>query len=142
MKARTLSIAMPWLLLLLLALAAAWLRYGLIEPTALAHQCDGVGGPAWCRWRQWVVEGFLNYSYGYVALASAALALCWQRQWTAWLAAALGVFALLLYCYDAGALALLIGVLRLLRLQAGTVQTSTSPLDQHRQRDGEIQGQP
>jgi hypothetical protein len=39
----------------------------------------------------------------------------------AWLAAALGMFAVIMYCYYAGAVALLIGCLRLLRLQVSRV---------------------
>jgi len=106
---------MPWLLLVAAGALAAWLRYGLIEPPALAHRCDGGAGPAWCPWRTLAVRGFLSYAYGYAALAAAALALLWKRAFAAWLAAALGLLALVVYCPDAGALALLVGSLRLPR---------------------------
>ena len=77
--------------------------------------------------------------YGLIALATATLALLSKRPWAAWLAAAAGVFALELYCFEPGALALLIGCLRLLRLQ---MRPSTPPLGQHRQRDQQTQSQP
>ncbi|TAM28639.1 MAG: hypothetical protein EPN68_05165, partial [Rhodanobacter sp.] len=74
----------------------------------------------------------------YAALAAAVLALLWKHIFPAWLAAALGAFALMMYCPDAGALALLVGSLRLLRLQA----TNTAPLGEHRHGDRQAQPQP
>ena len=70
-------------------------------------------------------------------VVTAVLALLRQRPWLAWLAAALGVFALELYCFEARALVLLLGCLRLLRLQA-----RAAPIEQHRQRQQQIQSQP
>lgn len=129
--------ALPWVLLLLVALATAWLRYGLIESSTIGQQCGASHAPLWCSGRQWLVLGFLHNVYGVAALIAAALALLWRRPGLAWLAAALGVFALELYCFEAGALALLIGCLRLLRLQA-----RAAPVEQHRQRQHQIQSQP
>lgn len=128
---------LPWVLLLIVALATAWLRYGLIESSAIGQLCDASHAPSWCSGRQWLVLGFLHGVYGVVALLAAVLALLQQRLWLAWLAAALGMFALELYCFEAGALALLLGCLRLLRLQA-----RTAPIEQHRQRQQQIQSQP
>lgn len=127
------------MLLLAVALAATWLRYGLIESSAIGQLCSGSHSPPWCRWRQYLVLGFLHDVYGIVALLAAALTLLSRRVPLAWFAAALGAFALLLYCYEAGALALLIGCLRLLRLQ---LPAPVPPLSQHRHRDQEIQSQP
>jgi hypothetical protein len=131
--------ALPWLLLVLVALGATWLRYGLIESSAIGQTCASAHSPMWCNWRQWLVLGFLHDVYGIVALLGAALALLCRRSWMAWLAAALGVFALQLYCFEAGALALLIGCLRLLRLQASA---RVPPTGQHRSRDQQVQSQP
>ncbi|WP_449426756.1 hypothetical protein [Rhodanobacter umsongensis] len=136
--------AAAWLGLLLLGLGAASLRYGLIESSAIGQLCSSGHGPAWCNWRQWLVLGFQHHAggasvYGVLALATTVLALLSKRPWAAWLAAAAGVFALELYCFEPGALALLIGCLRLLRLQA---RPSTPPLGQHRQRDQQAQSQP
>lgn len=108
----------PWLLLLAVGVLAATLRYGVIEPTATAELCGSGHGPAWCPARQWLVQSFLNNTFGIAALVAAGLALLVKQRWAAWLAAALGMFALELYCFEAGALALLIGCLRLLRIQA------------------------
>jgi hypothetical protein len=129
----------PWILLLAVALASAWLRYGLVESSVIGAQCSATSAPWWCAWRQLLVLGFLNNVYGIAALVTAVLSLVWPRTWLAWLAAALGVFALELYGFQSGALALLIGCLRLLRTQA---QMHASPVDQHRHRQRETQAQP
>lgn len=133
--------ALPWLLLLLIAFVAAALRYGLIEPSEMAQRCGSAHNPAWCAWRQLLVLGFLHNVYGIAALIAAGWALLWRRPWVAWLAAALGVFALELYCFQSGALALLIGCLRLLRLQAQALPR-LPPAEQGRPRDRQVQSQP
>lgn len=138
MKTPFLRLSLPWLLLVLMAALAAAIRYGLIEPAAVGHLCESaITAPAWCQWRQWLVLGFLSYGYGWAALAFAALALAWRNPAAAWLAAAAGLLALQLYCYEAGALALLVGCLRLMRLQA-----RSAPGDQHRQGERQVQSQP
>ncbi|TPG06466.1 hypothetical protein EAH88_14160 [Rhodanobacter glycinis] len=137
MSSRLARLALPWLLLLVVALVAAWLRYGLIESSAIGQQCGASNVPAWCDWRQALVLGFLHNAYGMAALVAAALALWRQRLWLAWLAAALGIFALELYCFEAGALALLLGSLRLLRLQA-----RPTPVDEHRHGQQQVHSQP
>ena len=128
---------LPWVLLLVVALLAAALRLQLIEPPALAHQCTVAAAPAWCGLRQSLILGFLHHIYGYFAAAAAVLALLLPRRVLAWLAAALGAFALQMYCYELGAFALLVGCLRLARLQA-----DAAPGQQHRQRQRQIQHQP
>jgi len=138
MSRRTLRRALPWLALLAVGALAAWLRYGLIQPSHIAAMCGDTGSPWWCTWRQWLVLGFLHNVYGVLALAVAASALFSRRLALAWLAAALGLFALELFCYQSGALAALAGCLRLLRVQAGVV----SPVAQHRPGQGQVQGQP
>lgn len=129
--------AWPWLALLLVALLATWLRYGVVESSAIGQLCSA-DGPWWCRWRQALVLGFLHDVYGNAALAATALALLRRHAWLAWLAAALGILALQLYCFESGALALLAGCLRLLRLQA----PRAVPLDQHRQGQQQVHPQP
>jgi hypothetical protein len=125
MKRSLLKLSLPWVLLALAAALAIAVRYAFIEPPAFAHLCEGGSNdPSWCGLRQAIVLGFISYGYGYAALATAALALLWKQPFVAWLSAALGFFALLLYCYEAGALALLIGSLRLLRWQADNVNAS------------------
>lgn len=133
---RFVSIFLPWLMLVVVGVLSAWLRYGFIEPPALAHLCDEGNGPASCSLRQFIVMGFNSYGFGFAALAITLLALIWKKPVLAWLAAALGMFAIIMYCYDAGAVALLIGCLRLLRLQGNRMAT---PVDEHRQRNQQVQ---
>lgn len=135
---RWFALAWPWLLIALTGLAAVALRALLIEPSDIAHLCDAAASPGWCGWREAAVAGFLGYGYGYAALGAALLALLWNRPLAAWLAAALGLAALQLYCFEAGAFALLLGSLRLIRLQA----TGHVPPTQHRPGQREIQAQP
>lgn len=113
----SLRAALPWVAIVIVAIGAAVLRYGFIEPADAAHACDGKGGPWWCGTRDMIVQGFLTYAYGYAAIVMACIAVFWRGVGTAVLAACLGVIALQLYCYEGGALALLIGALRLVRVQ-------------------------
>lgn len=136
---RFIPAAMPWLLILVLGLLAAWLRYGLIESRSLAHFCEDGNPPSWCNLRLAVVMGFSRYGYGIAAVMVTVLAMIWSKPWLAGFAAALGMFALILYCYDAGAIALLIGSLRLVRLQANRMAAPGHP-DRHGNR--QIQPQP
>jgi hypothetical protein len=133
--------ALPWLLLALVGVGAAALRYGLIESSAMGQLCGTADNPWWCTVRQWLVLGFLHDIYGIAALIAAAAALLRRSAGLAWLAAALGAFALELYCFEAGALALLIGCLRLLRRQV-SLPRSAPPAQQHRRRQQQVQPQP
>lgn len=138
MNPRARKLALPWLLLLAVTLLVAWLRYGVVEPGSMAQQCGAGAGPWWCSWRHALVLGFLYDVYGIAALLAAAVALWRKHLWLAWLGAALGIVALQLYCFESGALALLIGCLRLLRLQA----TGPAPVEQHRQRQQQVHAEP
>ena len=141
MTNRRVRTAMPWLALVAMGGLSAWLRYGLIESSQLAQLCDVAGSPLWCTWRQWLVLGFLHNIYGTVALVAAIIAVFSQRLDAAWLAAALGLFALVLYCFQSGAIALLIGALRLLRVQA-ELGVPPPPTVQDRPGKRDIQRQP
>jgi hypothetical protein len=119
---------LPWLLLVLVGAGAAWLRYALIEPHAVANLCMAAQAPAWCVLRQALVVGFLHNVYGIAAIVAAALSLLMRSRVPAWLAAALGAFALQFYNYEPGALALLTGCLRLVHLQgAGNTGAAVTP---------------
>ena len=131
-------LALPWLLLLAVGLGVSALRFGLIESSAIGQFCSS-HHPWWCEARLVLVLGFLNNIYGVAALVVAALALVTRHLAMAWLAAALGLFAMQLYGVQAGALALLIGSLRLLRLQANAGQ---APVEPDRQRQQQVQSQP
>ncbi|MDQ0009646.1 hypothetical protein J2T07_001823 [Luteibacter jiangsuensis] len=124
----SLRVALPWAVIVAVALVAGLLRYGFIEPSDMGHACDAKGGPWWCGPRTVIVQGFLNYGYGYAAVLAALVAVFWRNTFTAVLAASLGVIALQLYCYEGGALALLIGSLRLVRDQAGAAPVGNAPV--------------
>ena len=138
MKPSSWRLGLPWLLLLVVGLGVTALRFGLIESSAIGQFCSG-HDPWWCGLRTALVLGFLHNVYGVVALIAAALALVSRRLALAWLAAALGVFAMQLYGVETGALAVLIGSLRLLRLQAEACGT---PVEQDRQGEQQVQSQP
>lgn len=109
--------ALPWAVILAVAGLATVLRYAFIEPQRFAYVCEGGHGPWWCGVRTLIVQGFLSYGYGYAAVIAAFVALFLRSTVTAVVATALGAVALQLYCYEGGALALLIGSLRLVRVQ-------------------------
>lgn len=119
--------ALPWAVIVGVALAASAVRYGFVEPPQIAHACEVQTGPWWCDTRNLVVQGFLSYGYGYAAVLAALLAVFWRSTFAAVLAVCLGVVALQLYCYEGGALALLVGTLRLVRVQSGGSRFSGDP---------------
>lgn len=142
---RTLSVVLPWLLLLAVAAIPLLLRYGLVESPDVARVCD-TGTTLACKVRHLTVLGFITGNigglrigvFGWVALAAMLLALWRVRVLTAWLAAATGLFAVVLYCFEPGAVALLVGCLRLVRAQSGGAR----PGEQHGTTHREIGAQP
>ncbi|PXV59498.1 hypothetical protein SAMN04487785_10159 [Dyella jiangningensis] len=147
---RTLRSTLPWLSLIVIGAVVYALRYTLVESPDVAHLCD-TAASFQCTVRHVAVMGFIlaplrmsaSYSYqmgiyGWVALAAAVLALSWKKPFAAWLAAATGTVAVILYCFVPGAFALLVGCLRLVRLQSD----GAAPLDHHRAGGREIHAQP
>jgi hypothetical protein len=147
---RVLRQSLPWLTLIVIGACAYALRYGLVESPDVAHLCE-TGSSLTCDMRHAIVMGFVlaplklsaSYSYqmgiyGWVALLAAVLALFWKKPATAWFSAAAGMVAVVLYCFAPGALALLVGCLRLVRLQS----SGATPFDHHRTGAGEIHSQP
>ncbi|MDR3447160.1 MULTISPECIES: hypothetical protein [unclassified Dyella] len=147
---RTLRLTLPWLSLIIIGVIAYALRYGLVESPDVAHLCDTMKSLE-CTARHATVMGFIlaplrmsaTYSYqmgiyGWAALAAAVLALSWKKPFAAWLAAATGLVAVILYCFAPGAFALLVGCLRLVRLQSN----GATPLDHHRTGGREIHAKP
>ncbi|TAL73645.1 MAG: hypothetical protein EPN56_06435 [Rhodanobacter sp.] len=119
--------ALPWLAIVLAGTGATWLRLGLIEQPLLADLCTRAAPPWWCPLRQALVLGFLHGVYGWLALAALALALLRRARGLAALAAALGAFALVLYCPESGAFVLLAGCLRLVHLDSGRALPTPAP---------------
>lgn len=142
---RLLCLTLSWLLVLVVGAIAAGLRYGLIESADVARICETSHALS-CDLRHLTVTGFITGNifgwaigiFGWVAMAATVLALRWQKLPLAWLAAATGLFAVILYCFVPGALALLIGCLRLVRLQAA----GPTPVDQHRAAERQVHAQP
>lgn len=142
---RPLTLVLPWLLLLVIAAAPLALRYLLVESPEIARVCD-TGHSLACTVRHATVLGFITGNlgglrigvFGWVALAAMVLALWRPGVATAWLAAATALFAVVLYCFEPGALALLVGCLCLVRAQSGRA----SPGDQGRHAQREVGAQP
>lgn len=143
---KTLRLSLPWLSLIVIGAVAYALRYMLVESPDVANLCD-TGTSLECTVRHVAVMGFIlgrtfGYQmgiYGWVALAAAVLALGWKHPFAAWLSAATGLVAVILYCFAPGAFALLVGCLRLVRLQSAV---GTTPLDHHGAGRREIHAQP
>jgi len=115
----TLRTLTPWLLIAAVGGLAAVVRFLFIEPAAIGETCEAHATLWWCSLRLLVVQGFLHHIYGVAAVAAAVASLAVRRRWLAMLAAALGVFAMVLYDVELGSFALLVGVLREARLRAG-----------------------
>lgn len=99
-----------------LALAlAALLRFRLVEPEHLAHLCGAVAAPWWCTVRAAVIAAFASSALAVAAVAAGGVAIATRRSGAALVAACLGVAGLVLYAVEAGAIALLLGVLALAR---------------------------
>ena len=137
MKRTRFRLVLPWMLLLMVAVGAVAVRCLVIQPSSIEEFCGATQPPVWCTPRRWLVQGFLGYGYGIAALMATTLALLHRRVATFWLAAALGAFALAMYCENSGAFALLLGCLGLLRQQACTL-----PGNQHRHGKQHVEPQP
>jgi hypothetical protein len=118
---RTPRRALAWAIVPLIGFALAfWLRYGVIQPETIGLLCAQADAPGWCRPREWLILGQYYEVWGWVALASAAIALVVTLP-PALLRIALGIallfsaLALVLYNTTLGALALVLTLLALLR---------------------------
>jgi hypothetical protein len=114
----------PWILALVIMALAMGARYGMIQPPDVAHQCDDGAGPWWCSLRLAIILMYAHYGLGYASLLLSAGALALRRVDIACITICVGLAALVLYCYEPGAVAVVIGVLRLAR-----AQTQNSPDD-------------
>ncbi len=99
--------------LVMLALGAAlWARHALVEPAGLTATCDAA---PWqdtlCTLRSLVVQGFVQQRLGLLALLLALVAVATRWRWAAWPALASGSAALVLYCADIAAPAVLLAAL-------------------------------
>ena len=117
----TLRRALGWAIVPLIGFALAfWLRYGVIQPEAIGLLCAQGDAPAWCRPREWLILGQYYELWGWVAVASAAVALTvplppTARRVVLGVALLFSALALVLYNTTLGALALVVTLLALLR---------------------------
>lgn len=97
--------------------AAAAVRYGLIEREDLGLLCQGAGPPWWCSVRLLIIQAFLHDVFGLSAVALAALAV-WRRSvLAATLAVVVGTVGMVLYGFTWSGVGVLGGALVLARLQ-------------------------
>jgi hypothetical protein len=117
----TIRRALAWAAVPLIGFGLAfWLRYGVIQPEAIGLQCAQADAPGWCTPREWLILGQYYEVWGWVALASAAVALLVtlpQPVLRIALVVALlfSALALVLYNTTLGAIALVLTLLALLR---------------------------
>ena len=97
------------------AAGALALRYLVVEPAEMGQACLTGQGPWWCPWRDALVRAFRAEAFGLGALGAAALSLLVpSRPWGV-VAVVAGVFGLALYNAGLAALALAIGLTRVVR---------------------------
>jgi hypothetical protein len=101
--------------IVLAAVAAALLRFYVVEPEAVAHLCGAPDAPWWCALRSGVIAAFGTNALAVGALAAAAIAIVSRLSGAGLAAACLGVAGLMLYSVEAGAIAFLLGLIALAR---------------------------
>lgn len=110
----------PALIAAMLALAAAAaIRYGVIQPPQLGWTCQAAGHPWWCTPREALILTLQAGALGWCGVAAGLVSLLGGGRAICALAVVCGAASLLLYGAGAGALGLLLGLLRALRLRAG-----------------------
>jgi hypothetical protein len=119
---------LPWAVAIVLCALAALARTFLIQPPALAHACEATMA-WWCVLRLYIIYTYAWHTIGQLAVLLAVAALFVRHVAVAAAALAVGLCALVLYCYEPGAFAALSGALILLRRQI-SVSTGTLPLQQ------------
>jgi hypothetical protein len=95
-------------------------RYRIIEPDDIYALCLPESRPAWCVPRDTLIWITYTFSFGYVAFGAAALAWLTRGRiawWCAMLALSSGGIGLYLYQTGWSALGVLLGLLRLARLE-------------------------
>jgi hypothetical protein len=110
--------ALPWLIALGVCGACATARTFLIQPPEIAHFCD-TAMPWWCQIRMAIIYTYAWHTLGEVALILVVAGVIVRRVSIAAAAMSVGSAALVLYCFEPGAIATVSGALLLLRAQAG-----------------------
>ncbi len=99
---------------LLVVAAALAVRFVVIEGT-MAQACVAFQPPAWCAPRHSLVQFFRAEGFGYAALAAGVLAHLFGGRPAAVVALVVGAAGLVLYNTGLASVAVLLGLLRLLR---------------------------
>ncbi|HET6161421.1 MAG TPA: hypothetical protein VFE34_23970 [Dongiaceae bacterium] len=99
---------------------ALWLRYGVIQPEDIGILCGQTDAPTWCTPRQWLLVMQTYFVWGWIALASGAIALVIPLpppvlRTVLAIAALFSALALILYNSTLGAVGLVLTLLALLR---------------------------
>jgi hypothetical protein len=117
----TLRRALGWAAVVAFGLAVGlWLRYGLIQPEDIGIRCGQTDAPAWCTPRQWLIVAQTYFIWGWVALATGAIALVVALpppllRLVLAVAVWFSALALILYNTTLGAVGLVLTLLALLR---------------------------
>jgi hypothetical protein len=110
--------------------ATAMLRYAVIEPAHIGQICAAGAAPWWCAPRDVLIGVFASGALGLAALAVSVVATFNRSSSWALVAVCLGIAGLVLYAFEASAVACLLGAMVLAR----TVAARRQP---HAQREGE-----
>jgi hypothetical protein len=105
----------PFLLPLLVLVAAYALRLLAIEPSHIGHACDPNPWSGWCAARTTLIMSFRFQEIGWAALAVGVVATFARRQWLGQVALALGFAGLVLYSYEPAVIGALLGALVIFR---------------------------
>jgi glycerol uptake facilitator-like aquaporin len=97
-------------------LAAAAVRYGLVEREDLGAVCDAAMAPWWCQVRMLVIRAFVHDVFGLASLACAAAALWRRSRRLACAAVAIGVVGMVLYNFTWAGAGVIGGAMVLARL--------------------------
>ncbi|HKO87150.1 MAG TPA: hypothetical protein VJU83_01385 [Burkholderiales bacterium] len=103
----------PALAALLLALVA---RYAFIQPAPIGALCASAMTPWWCGLRQALIMTFATQGLGFAALILGVLAVFSRSRRVSLLGVCVGLFGLVLYCYEMSAVGLTLSVLTLARV--------------------------
>jgi hypothetical protein len=99
----------------LAGVVAAIVRFLLVEPDAMVHLCGATAAPWWCALRAAAVAAFATNALAIAAVVAGGIATATRRSGAAVAAVCLGLAGLVLYAVEAGAVALLLGLLALAR---------------------------
>ncbi len=92
-------------------------RTYLIQPPSIAHGCEEQLA-WWCVIRLGIIYTYAFHTVGQLAVVLALASIVVPRIWLAACALAVGFAALVLYCYEPGALAIVLSAVMLARLQS------------------------